>query len=76
MQPEKQLRRYLGSKKFAARARETRELLETNVPITLEQIANYLGLPFEFFAICLAQKALEIDPCAVVVIDDHKEAFH
>ena len=76
MQPEKQLRRYLGSKKVAARARETRELRETTVPITVEQIANYLGLPFEFFAICLAQKALEIDPCAGVVIDDHKEAFH
>ncbi len=69
MTPE-ELLEYLESPDFARRSFEMRKRVEAGESMTLEHLAAGLGLPFMFFAGCLAKKMLERAPGSRVLISN------
>lgn len=65
---------YLALPSFAARCREVRADLEGGVPMSLEQIAHRLGLPFGEFIEHLSAEIFRQAPdvCGVLVCDVEK----
>lgn len=67
-----ELHDYLGSPEFAERAAVMRRRVETGEVMTMEYLAHGLGLPFLFFAECVAIKVLEKDPTVQITISNDK----
>jgi len=61
---------YLESTEFKNRSAAVRRRTARGGDLSDEQMASMLGLPFDFYALCLAQTLLAKQPSAIVLFTD------